>query len=63
MKALQTRVHDLETQLVEMNSEPWMENPSHAGKWNQEQQTKHFGRCFGEQNLWKIICASLELGR
>lgn len=63
VKALQARVHQLEAQLVEMNSEPWRwrvqaileemwSEPSNFVA--QKQQTKkHVGRFFGGQNLWE----------
>ena len=47
MKALQARVHHLEAQLVEMNSEPWrLRVQAILENGIMTQQTKDFGRFF-----------------
>ena len=41
-----------------------MKSPSHAGKWNQKQQTKHFGRFLeGKKNVENHVCITARIPR
>ena len=77
VKALQARVHHLEAQLVEMNSEPWrwrvqaiLENGNRTIQLRCSKTTdqKYVGRFLGGQNSWEMrkkacITAHIHLGR